>query len=188
MNDTIRAILDRRSIRGFTPDPLTPVQLETLSQVALASPSAMNQQPWLFHFVTDQAVISRISASAVDFFRSSGNQAVLDRIASRHASIFYGAPLVVFISMSKECQKNTMNGVDAGIAAENLVIAAQSMGLGSCIIGMAAVAFSGEDSAGIAGLIDMPESNAFMISIAIGRPAMSKDAHEQNPEKVKWIG
>lgn len=188
MNEIIKAILDRRSIRGFTSEQLTDAQVDTLAEVALASPSAMNQQPWIFHFVRDTEKIAAISDAAVAFFRKTGNQAVLDRIASRHSSIFYGAPLVVFITMPKDSLTNTMRCIDAGIAAENLAIAAQSMGLGSCIIGMAAVAFNGDQAADIARLIDMPDDHAFMISIAIGHAAVSKDAHEHNPEKVKRIG
>lgn len=183
MNDTINAIFDRRSIRAYTAEPLTEEQLKTLAEIAMASPTGMNLQPWLFHFATDQAKIAVVSEAAVSYFRKTGNQVVLDRIASRHPSIFYGAPLVVFITMPKD----NPSGVDAGIAVANLAIAAQSMGLGSCIIGMASAAFASDQAADAARVLEIPDDRAFIISIAIGHPAMTKEAHERNPEKVKFI-
>ncbi|MGI6333873.1 MAG: nitroreductase family protein [Saccharofermentanales bacterium] len=183
MNETIKAIFDRRSIRKFKPDRLTDEQIETLIQVALASPSGMDLQPWLFHFITNQDKISRISEAVLETFRKAGNQALLDRMAARHPSIFYGAPLLVVISMPQD----NLSGVDAGIAIENLAIAAQSMGLGSCIIGMAAAGFNGDEGDELASLIEMPADHAFMISIAIGHPAMTKEAHIRNRKKIKVI-
>ena len=183
MNETINAIFDRRSIRSFTAEPLAKEQINTLAEVAMASPSGMNLQPWLFHFVTDQARISAVSEAAVSFFRKTNNQAVIDRIASRHPSIFYGAPLVVFITTPKD----NPSGVDVGIAVANLVIAAQSMGLGSCIIGMASAAFGSDQAADVARLLEVPDDRAFVVSIAIGHPAATKEAHERNPEKVKFL-
>lgn len=183
MNETINAIFDRRSIRSFKAEPLTQDQIGTLAEVALASPSGMNLQPWLFHFVSDPAKIAAVSEAAIGFFRKTGNQAVLDRIASRHPSIFYGAPLVIFITTPKD----NPSGVDTGIAVANLAIAAQSMGLGSCIIGMASAAFGSDQGAEVARLLEIPDDRAFMVSIAIGHPAMTKEAHERNPDKVKFI-
>lgn len=183
MNETLSAIFDRRSIRAYTAEPLTEEQIKTLAEVALASPTGMNLQPWLFHFVTDQARLDIVNEASLNYFRKIGNQAVLDRIASRHASIFYGAPLVVFITMPKD----NPSGVDAGIAAANLAIAAQSMGLGSCIIGLAAAAFGSDQASDVARVLEIPDGRAFSISIAIGHPAATKEAHERNPEKIKFL-
>lgn len=183
MNETLQAIFDRRSIRNFQPEPLTDDQMETLIQVALASPTGMNRQSWQFHFVVNTEKIAALSEASLETFRRQGNQAVLDSMAARHTSLFYGAPLVIIISMPKD----SISGVDAGIAVENLVIAAESMGLGSCIIGLAGAAFSGEQADEMARLIEMPPDNAFVIAIAIGSKAMTKEAHARNPEKITII-
>ncbi len=183
MNETLKNIFDRRSIRRFEEKALTQDQLETLADVALASPTGMNRQPWQFHFVTDTAAIEAISEAALMTFRQNGSQDVLDRVAARHKSLFYGAPLVVFITTAQD----TYAKIDAGIAVSNLAIAAQSMGLGSCIIALAGAAFQGDQAKESAGLIQMPATHEFAISIAIGHPAMTKDAHERHPEKVILI-
>ncbi|NLM77564.1 MAG: hypothetical protein GX173_05690 [Ruminococcaceae bacterium] len=183
MNTTIQAILDRRSIRDFTAEGLTQVEIDTLIDVALASPTAMNRQQWVFRFITDKDLIEQLNQAAQATFRENGDQEVLERIASRHTSIFYGAPLVVMIAVPKAHD----TAVDAGIAVQNLAIAAQSMGLGSCIIGMASAAFSGPNGQDMLGRMDWPDDYEFVISIAIGHPATSKEAHEEHPEKVQVI-
>lgn len=184
INDTLKAIFARRSIRNFKSIPLTAEQIDTLAEVALASPTGMNRQPWLFHFITDPLKIEAISEAALNYFRQQGNTTVLDRMASRHRSLFYGAPLVIIISLPKDFGSQ----IDAGIAVENLAIAAQSMGLGSCIIGLAEAAFEGSQEESIARMIALPDSHEFAISIAIGQAAISKEAHERHPEKVIRIG
>ena len=180
INDTLQAIFDRRSIRRFEPMPLTEEQIDMLVEVALASPSGMNRQPWFFHFITDPEKIEAISEAALEYFHRQGNKAVLERMASRHKSLFYGAPLVIIISLPKDLDSQ----IDAGIAVENLAIAAQSMGLGSCIIGLAEASFAGSQAETCARMIELPDSHEFAISIAIGRAAISKEAHERHPEKV----
>jgi nitroreductase len=183
MNETIQAILDRRSIRNFTATPLAPAELDALAEVALASPTAMNKQQWAFRFVTNQALIAALSEAALATFRANGDQAALDRMAARHTSIFYGAPLVILIA----APTGRYPMIDAGIAVQNLAIAAQSLGLGSCIIGMATAAFSGPSGPEMLARMAWPEGYECVISIAIGHPAMTKDAHELSPDKLVYI-
>lgn len=181
MNETLRLIQDRRSIRKFTDTPLTRDQIDLLTSAAMASPSAMNRQPWRFHFIVNPVTIAAINDAALTKFNEDGNQAVLERLASRGAdSIFYGAPLVVIITAAR----SEMTGyamIDVGIATENIVLAAQSIGLGSCVIGLASAAFSGYHRMTVGQAIQMPDDHEFAISIAIGYPAMTKDAHENLP-------
>lgn len=185
-SQTTQFILDRRAIRHFTDQPLTDEQVRLLADIALSSPSAMNQQPWQFHFIRSQAVIAAINEAALHAFRDEGNKAALERAAARHPSIFYGAPLVVVISLPRISPSHYAQ-IDAGIAVENLAVGAQSLGLGSCIIGMAGAAFAGRQKEQLASLIKMAEDRVFAISIAIGHPGIAKEAHEHRPDKIVWI-
>ena len=60
-------------------------------------------------------------------------------------------------------------------------------GLGSCIIGLAAAAFGSDQASDVARVLEIPDGRAFSISIAIGHPAATKEAHERNPEKIKFL-
>ncbi len=182
MNETMRIIHSRASIRGFHPTALTSTELEALAAAALSAPSGMDAQPWHFSFVTDAAALTAVSEAAIDTFRRAGNQTILDRVAARHPSLFYGAPLVVFISLARNA-----SAIEAGIAVQTLALAAQSLGLGSCIIGLAGAAFSGADGPALASRLAFPADHSFAISIAIGHAAMDKEPHRHDPGKVSWL-
>ncbi len=182
-------IFSRRSIRKFTAEPVTAEQLELLQEAALAAPSAMNRQPWRFYFITRPQVIQAIDAAAQNQYRAMGDRGVFERMAQRGSdSLFYGAPLLVIISVDR--QELAATGyplIDAGIAAENNVLAAQVLGLGSCIIGLARAAFSGAGQEQVRQLIQMPSEHEFAISIAIGHPAIGKEPHEILPGRLVRI-
>jgi nitroreductase len=183
MNSIIQqAILDRRSIRNFRPDALTEEQLDALADAALASPSAMDLQPWQFSFVLDPAVHRLLTEATLEAFRAEGNQSAVDRITGRHESLFYGAPLVIVISTP-----DASSMIDAGIAVQTLALAAHGLGLGSCIIGLAAAAFSGPSAATCRGAVGMATDRIFAICVAIGHPAVTKGPHERHCEKIVWI-
>ncbi|MBE6760193.1 MAG: nitroreductase family protein [Ruminococcaceae bacterium] len=174
MNDTIRSILDRRSIRAYKPDPLTEEQLRVLEECALASPTAVNAQSWHFTFVTDTGIIDDVDHAVMEAFAANGDTATVERVKSRGGTVFYKAPLAVFIS----CDRDSKWGeVDAGIAVENLALAAHSLGLGSVIIGMCAAAFKGAEAERLEKLLKFPENHRFAIAIAIGAPDTTKEAH-----------
>lgn len=184
MTDAISSILSRRSNRGFSEKPLSDEQIVTLKQCALASPSAINLQPWHFSFVNNAAVISEVESEVVRLIMQGQDEAAIARMKSRQNSIFYGAPTVVFISGDRT--KN-WHAIDAGIAVENLAIAAQALGLGSVIIGMCKLAFDGENGAELARKCAFPEGYDFEIAIAIGHPTVSKEAHPVGENKLTVI-
>jgi len=182
-NPVLKAIFDRRSIRRFKSMPLTEEQIQTLAEVALASPSGSNRQPWVFHFLCNQDVILEISDAAMRTYRKNDDKDVLDRMAKRHASIFYGAPLVIIVSLP-DSGESKIPQIDAGVAVANLAVAAQGMGLSSCIIGLARAAFTGEQGKEMADRIKMSSDRKFAVSIAIGYPDMDKEAHDRRPDRV----
>ncbi len=183
-NAVLQAIRDRRSIRKYDPAPLLAEQLDALVEAALAAPTARDRQLWHFSFVTDPAVIAAVSDAGLETLRKNGDQASLDRLAQRGGGLFYEAPLVVFLSFPDDGYR----GLDCGIAAENLALAAQSMGLGSCIIAMARFAFDGDRGAELSRLVGFPEGHSFVIAVAVGAPATSKEPHPRHPEKVAFVG
>ncbi len=183
MNETIRALLERRSIRKFTSQALTEDQITTLTDVALSSASAVNRQPWIFRFVTRQPLLKALSDRAIRYFEETGDLDTLARIRSRHPSIFYGAPLLILIGLPQADGSQ----LEAGIAVANLATAAQAMGLGSCIIGMTQAALTGDEKDAFEKELDWPSGFAFAISLAVGYPAMGKEAPQRQQEKARRI-
>lgn len=173
-NPVLEAIADRRSIRGYQPEQITKEQLDILLKAAEQAPSARNAQAWHFTVVQNKDIIKEVNDEA---------NAKLKREPG--ADIFYGAPTVIFISCDPDA--HPWARLDCGIACENIALAAHSIGLGSVIIGMAYVALDGEKKEYFDKLLKFPEKYTFAISIAIGIPTTTKDAHPIQEGRIDII-
>ena len=156
-NAVQKAILDRRSTRGFDGAPLTEAELKNLVDAALASPSAMNRQPWHFAFVKDQALMTEFNADVRKHMLENGPDMIKARFADPDYKLLMGAPLFVVISTASEGQ-GFFTKIDCGIAVENLALSAMGMGLGSVIVGMPS------SSADLEKMKDSPQSVLTKIS------------------------
>ena len=178
-NQVLDTVLNRSSIRAYADTPVAPEQLEALKKAALASPTAMNRQDQRFIFITDPEKRKRLEQAIVDGVIASGNVDFAERMKSRGGRVTYDAPLVVLI-----CAKPShFAPVDAGIAVENIVLAAGSMGLGSVILGMPASAF-GPGSENVKREFGFPEGFEFMIAVSVGTPAVQKTPHEWDESHI----
>lgn len=174
MNEVLKAIQDRRSTRGFSDVQLMDEQLQALVDAALASPTARNTQMWHFSFVQNKEVLDAL------------RKHMADQLGKPEYDVFYNAPTVAFISRPVECA-NRFVDVDCGIACENIVLAAQGMGLGSVIIGMVMDAFLSDKGAEYAKAVGMPEGHRFSIAIALGNNTVTKEAHPIEDGKVTIV-
>ncbi len=174
MNETLATILDRSSTRSFTDQSLDYDQLAALKNAALAAPTAMNRQENRFIFVTNKDVLEKINQKVLDLMQAGGRQDFINRMKEREAkSVFYDAPLVVFI-YSKASKYAYLN---AGIAVQNLALAAHSLGLGSCIIGICTDALRTDIPGNLATEMGLEPDDICHISIAIGHIAQDKEPH-----------
>ena len=173
-NQTLQAIAARYSCRKYRADKLTDEQMNLLVNAALQSPTARNEQAWHFTAVTDTALLKDISdeVAVVSGWYDVGY-------------VFHDAPFVVFISTDVA---HDFAGVDAGIAVENIAVAAQSLGLGSVILGLPRFAFGGLREAEFETRLKFPEGYKFAVAIAVGVPDGAGEPHEIKPGKVSYVG
>lgn len=172
MNEVLTAIRDRRSIRAYTDEPVNDEQLKHLMDAAIQSPSARNLQPYHFTFVSDADVLAEFTRDCQLVLARNENAG--ERIKDPAYDVRYKAPLVVFIFGTIP---GNVTFVDCGIACENLALAAQSMGLGSIILGMPREVFCSEFADKWYKKLCPNETGEFVIAIGIGHPAAGKDAH-----------
>ena len=118
MNEVIKALLERRSIKEYTSEQLTDEQLEQIIKCGLYAPNGMGAQAPVFIAVRDKKTRDELSKLNADVMGTS-------------ADPFYGAPCVVCVL----ADKNRSTAVeDASLAIGNMCLAAHSLGLGSCWI------------------------------------------------------
>lgn len=183
-NEVINVIKSRRSIRAYKTTPLTDEQINILTDAALASPSAMNAQPYRFIVIKNKAMLQELEQDVIDRFTEIGNSMILERIRSRNNKVFYNAPCVIVIPVDSN---NNYSRIDAGIAVQSIALAAKSIGLDSVILGMPAVVFEGKKADEWKKRLGFPEGYVFGIAIAVGQADMESEPHKPDPSKVSII-
>jgi nitroreductase len=172
-NSVLTAIAERRSIREYKPEQLTKEQLDTLLAAAQQAPSAHNSQPSRFTVVQDRAIFAEINAET--------------RKTIDHPDIFYNAPTVIFISVPIGGPFAAFTKVDSGIAVQNIALAAYSLGLGSVILGLPAIAFTGARADYFKSLLKIPSEHEFAIAVAVGSADETKDAHPIESDRIQYL-
>ena len=179
--DVLHAISNRRSHRAYKPDQIPEDILDQILTAALQSPSARNHQPWHFSVVQDAALIQEVHDEATNVMGKDGSP----RFADPDFQIFYYAPTVVFIFGEKEFP---WTEVDCGIAVQNIALAAESLGIGSVILGLPKPAFKGNKADELRTKLQCPEGYDFVIAIALGYSTDMKEPHDLREEKINRIG
>lgn len=163
------AILSRRSIRKFTAQEVPEGLLEELLKAAMSAPSAGNQQPWHFVIINERPVLDQISL----FHPSPALKEV-------------SAAILVCGDLQLEKHKGYWVQ-DCSAATENILIAAQSKGLGAVWMG---VYPREEKVAGIRKVLQIPKNVIPLSIIPVGYPAEHKPPSERfDKERIhynKW--
>ena len=139
-NPVIEAIKSRRAIRSFEDKPIPDLAIQTLLEAATYAPSAINVQPWKFTIVTNKEAMKQLSDTAkpalIRMLPDVGDEGLMGlkkRLSDPKYNIFYNAPLLFFVSGIK----SPYAVYDCSMAAQNMMLAAYSLGIGSCWIGTA---------------------------------------------------
>lgn len=160
--DVMKAIAARSSTRGYTAEKLTGEELDALLTAGLQAPTATNRQE--LHFT----VLDGRDPLLFDI------QEVMGGRARPEKNFWYDAPTVILISGEADFR---WTAVDAGIAVENIALAAEGLGLGSVIIGCIRQAMEGPRQAEFAQALRFPEGYSYQIAIAVGHKAAGKEPH-----------
>ena len=165
VNPVLSNMMARRSIRKYLDKPVEHAKLEAVVTCGINAPSGMNAQPWIVRVVEDQKLIADVNQAA-------------------ERSLFYGAPALI-------CVCTPVNGsgqLDAGLLGENMMLAAQSLGLGTCCLG-GPVRFlnTNADAKFFLDRLDIPEGYKLNYILAIGYPDEQPEAKPRDASKVKYI-
>jgi nitroreductase len=172
LNETISTIHNRKTVRDFTKQAVPQELLNVLIKAAMAAPTAVNSQPWEFIVVTEKSKLEKL-AHSLQFSR------MLDSAT---------AAIIVCTDPNKSKDKDVNYAIiDATLASENILLAAESLGLGG-----AWVAVFPKDSVieYIRNEFDIPDNIIPLNIIPLGFPVGNeKPKNKYNPGVVhfeKW--
>jgi nitroreductase len=132
--ETEKAINGRRSVRDYEDRAVPDAMVNQILSAGAMAPSAMDAQPCRFIVITDRNRINELSGKVKARLGALGFGArMLERMKVKEDVIFYGAPLLIFIA----AEEGDWAGTDCALAAQNMMLRAYDLGLGSCFIGFA---------------------------------------------------
>ena len=178
MNNTIKDIITRRSVKKYLDKP---VEMELVEQIVTAgtyAPSGMNQQSPVIIAITNKEMRDRLSRMNLDVLIKNNMRA-----SSGHADPFYGAPVVLVVLAKKSIGTNIYDG---SLVMENMMIAAHSLGLGSCWIHRAKETFETEEGKKILHEFGLDDEYVGIGNCIVGYAA--EDALKpQSPRKEDYV-
>ncbi len=142
MNKVLETIKNRRSIRKYLPEQVKEEELQAILEAGAYAPSAHNEQSWHFTVIRNKDLLDRISAKAKEVMAAQGEDWVKTMGSNKDFHLFYHAPSVLVVSMRKAALSPL---VDCSAAIENMLLAAESLDIGSCWIGLARYYFTLKD-------------------------------------------
>ncbi len=130
MNEVIKAMLERRSIRKFKPETPKKEDLEQIIEAGLYAASGMGRQAAIVVAVTNKEIIKKLSKVNAEIWGKEG------------IDPFYGAPAILIVLAEKDWRNAAYDG---SLVMGNLMLAAHSLGLGSIWINRAKQEFEMEE-------------------------------------------
>ena len=180
------AILARRSVRAYAPKSLSRTTIETLLEAAVHAPTAMHQEPWAFVVVQNRRLLKQLSNVVLAGVLDDSHRPVAHSsdygVTRPELDVFNGAGTLIVI-----CAKHSGPFVtaDCWLAAENLMLVACEMGLGSCVIGSSVVALNGSKVK--TELLDIPSEYSVIAPIVVGVPSGETPVVSRNsPLVLAW--
>ncbi len=196
MNETLTTIYERRAIRKYKNKPVERKLIEDIIDAGRMAPSAINKQPWKFYVLTDKGNIKlfskEISKAAFKGAAKTGiKQIAKSAMGLLHFSnglnfletedpIFHGAPVVIFITAPKD---SMWAGLDIGVCAQNMMLAAKSLGLDSCPIGLGRYV----EQTKLFSRLNVPKSDSVQLAIIFGYGDENPAPHERVKNNVTYI-
>ena len=177
-NAVIETIMTRRSVRKYQPQAVNRDTMQVIVECGINAPNAINRQAWEIRIVDNPEVIKKLTDLYVkDNPKEAENP--------NFQNMFRNAPTVAFIANDTTF---AYSPVDCGLMAENMILSAWSMGIGSCCLGgPARFMTSNAEAAAYLKEMGFSENYELLLCIGFGYPAETPKAKPRNAAKVKFM-
>ena len=206
-------IRTRRSVRNYKEEPVPRELIEQVIEAGRFAPTGGNMQSIYFTIVTDPKKIDAVRKKVLIHFeglvethetlvKEDENKGItisdeqrkrmglwisfrsmVERCKKGQDTIFHGAPVVILLHGEPEAVRNKDN---ADLMAMCVLLMAESLGLGTCIIGLLTAAAADDET--LRKLIDLPEGHQVFTSLTMGYPLLELNkAPGRRPIKANWM-
>lgn len=177
-NVVIETIMSRRSVRQYQPQAVNRDTMQTIVECGINAPNAINRQAWEIRIVDNPEVIQKLTEL---YLKENPKEAENPNFKN----MFRNAPTVAFIANDTTF---AYSPVDCGLMAENMILSAWSMGIGSCCLGgPARFMKSHPEAKEYLKQMGFSENYDLLLCIAFGYPDETPAAKPRNAGKVKFM-
>ncbi len=164
--DAINAIVQRESVRSYTSEQITDKQLDTILDAGKSGPGS-----GAIHFsvIQNAALIQTINNTTKQAMLNSGIEFSVQRASTPGYEPVYGAPTLILLSAGDRSAIP-----NSSCAAENMLIAATALGLGSCFLMSIRAAFAGEIGDELRDKCQVPDGSDVVCGVIVGNKAGDK--------------
>jgi nitroreductase len=170
-NQTLETLLSHRSVRAFLPTPLAAGTIETLVAAAQSAPTSSNIQAWSVVAVEDADRKARLSRIAGEQRHITDAPLFLVWVADLARADLLAAQRGVTLEGADFTESFLLASLDAALAAQNAVVAAESLGLGTVYIG----ALRNNPEA-VASELGLPDRAYAVFGLVVGHPDPERQA------------
>jgi nitroreductase len=163
MNEVVKTIKSRRCVRQYKPEQISDSDIQTLMDAAILAPNAMCQQKWHFSVIQNKDLLNKMVAvtrenmKSVEFFAR--------RVEDPNYSPFFQAPAVIYVTADSKARFAV---IDCSLAAENILLAAESLGIAACIMTSSEFLFASEKGKALKKEMGIPEGYEHVCAISLG--------------------
>lgn len=182
MNPVIQNIMTRRSTRKFTDEAISDEMMTAIIEAGLYAPSGHNTQPWHFTVIRNKEMLSEMNLATKDAAKDYPDPLIQKMANNESFNLFYNAPVLVVVS-GATTGAVTMRD-DCGAATQNILLAAESFGLGSCWNGLTMFLFNGPKGAEYMKKMGIPENYQPLYAVALGHKAVTASAAPKRRENL----
>ncbi len=176
-NEVIETIMSRRSVRKYLDKQVEHEKLALIAKCGINAPSGMNQQPWAVRVVENQDFIK----GTTEIFKKENPEQV--KRDANFKNMYRNAPNIIVVATPEGGGQ-----LDAGLLGENMMLAAKSLGLGTCCLGGPVRFLQGSEACKpYLAQLNLPAGYEICYILAVGYPDETPEAKPRDESKVEFI-
>lgn len=174
MNEILKVIKERRSIRKYLPQQIKDEDLSLILEGATFAPSGHNAQPWHFTVIQNKELLDHLSNKTKEYMSKAETNWIIKMGTNEKYHLFHNAPTVIIVSGLKDTNKELPYSpmADCSAAIQNMLLVAQSLGIASCWVGLTTFLFEHEEDYK---QLNIPEDYTPLFAIPLGYSAITKE-------------
>lgn len=182
-NQVVDCIMSRRSIRAYKPEQIKDEELKTILECAINAPSARNSQPWEVRVMQNKDAIENLNKEVIADMIEKRPEAK-ERFADENASVFFHAPTLLVVAYDTT---QYWGQSDCGMLVQNVLLAAESMNIGSCAVGCCREYINSPKAADFVKSLNLPKNYVVYLTVTLGYKDENPDAKPRDDKKVAYM-